>query len=376
MLLLPYHFTLKVHAILLTLYEAISVIDSYEGPLCKSDTHVTSTSYWYQWSFCLTYYIHQVLERTNSLKRSNSIKQVTLKWRQGEPAPQGFTLGRGRAIVQNNTAYFSYDHEVYSFTVPGSKWGKLPSCKYQKFSMAVINGRLTTIGGQEGYAISNALLSLSPKHSAWEDIFPPMPTRRAWPAAVVVSNHLVTAGGVDSIVVEVMDLKTQQWLTADSLPKFNTYNPFLTLCGGQIYLRQCNSIHSCSVKDLLESCRQVPVKSEESEAQSLWTKQEDIPAQYDTSLVVLGEQVLAIGGDNGKQTTANIYNYSATSSMWSIIEQFPTPRSSVLAVALPGNAVMVVGGWLDKDYKSNDVYFGQYANKSVEVSIDKNAEFV
>ena len=240
--------------------------------------------------------------------------------------------------------------------------------------MAVIDGKLTTIGGREGYTISNALSTLSPRNSTWQDIFPPMPTRRAWPAVVIASNHLVTAGGVDCNVVEVMDIKTQQWLTADSLPQLNTYSPFLTLCGEQIYLRQCNSIHSCSVKDLLESCRQVPVKSEASESQSLWTKQEDNPVQYDTTLVVLGEQVLAIGGDDGKQTTADIYIYNSVIDLWSIIGEFPTPRSSVLAVALPGNEVMVVGGWLDKDYKSNDVFFGQCAN--LEVSIGTNAKFV
>ncbi len=171
---------------------------------------------------------------------------MTSTWRKGETTtPARFTSGYGAAAVHGNTVYFSCKHDIYSYTVPDSKWTKLPSCKYENFSMVAIDGKLTTIGGQEGSISSetNVLLTLTPGRlfgNSWKEVVPPMPTKRIKPAAVTNHTHLVVAGGIEGLVsardaVEALDTSTLQWFTAKSLPQPVGF-PQMTLCGGHISL--------------------------------------------------------------------------------------------------------------------------------------------
>lgn len=99
-----------------------------------------------------------------SLKVLPAMKR--LKWRMGETAPKPFALGHGKAVVHGNTAYFSYDYSIYSFTVSNSRWTELPEHKYSSFAMAIVNGQLTTIGGH-GCLLSNYWF-YSESYSTWE----------------------------------------------------------------------------------------------------------------------------------------------------------------------------------------------------------------
>ena len=71
---------------------------------------------------------------------------VRLKWRKGEPALQHFT---GTAFVCGNTAYFSDEYDIHSFTVPDNKWSRMQPSKYRDFSMAVVSGMLTILEGEK-----------------------------------------------------------------------------------------------------------------------------------------------------------------------------------------------------------------------------------
>ena len=163
---------------------------------------------------------------------------IKLTWRQGQPPPVG-TMSSvwGSAVVHGSTAYFSDGIDVYSYT---DKWTKLPECKYQYFAMAVINDALTTIGGRDHqWAVTNNLLSFS--GSSWEEVFPPMPTKRMDPAAANTPTHLVVAGGTLSLksggvaTVEVLNTEILQWSTASSLPEAVGSHQ-LTTCGEYLYL--------------------------------------------------------------------------------------------------------------------------------------------
>ena len=144
---------------------------------------------------------------------------IKLTWRQGQQAPEGMGTHMGSAVVHGSTAYFSIFKSVYSYTVPENKWTKLPQCKYDYFAMAGINDALTTIGGWDYQgATTNTLLSLS--GSSWEEVLPPMPTKRWRPAAANTPTHLVVVGGTlsltagDTATVEVLNIETLQWSTA------------------------------------------------------------------------------------------------------------------------------------------------------------------
>ena len=185
-------------------------------------------------------------------------------------------------MVHGSTAYFSCCYNVYSYTVPENKWTKLPECKYQYFAMAVINDALTTIGGRDRQrGATNTLLSLS--GSSWEEVLPPMPTKREDPAAANTPTHLVVAGGTlplargGTATVEVLNTETLQWSTASSLPE-TVRLPQMTTCGGCLYLADRDSnVFSCSVEDLLKS-------TNSSDGDSVWTRLASIPVEEDSTL--------------------------------------------------------------------------------------------
>ena len=266
---------------------------------------------------------------------------MKLTWRQGQPAPEGMESLGGAAVVHGSTAYFSRRYFVYSYTVPDNKWTKLPQCKCRDFGMAVLNDALTTIGGRPllgglGSEV-NTLLSLS--GSSWEEVLPPMPTKRACPAAVRTPTHLVVAGGRGIATVQVLNTETLQWSTASSLPEAVNF-PQMTTCGGCLYLADgINNAYSCSVEDLLKS-------TNSSDGGSVWTRLASIPVEEDSTLATLRGHVLAIGGiDDDYDQTGAIHCYDVATNSWSVIGEIPTPRCRVLTAVLPSNELVVVGGF-------------------------------
>ena len=205
--------------------------------------------------------------------------------------------------------------------------------------MAVINNALTTIGGKDcQYSVTNTLLSLF--GSSWEEVLPPMPTKRKLPAAST-PTHLVVAGGWRSrtlSIVEVLNTETLQWSTANNLPEAVLY-PQMTTCGGCLYLaNDISSVFSCSMKDLLKS-------TNSSDGDSVWTKLASIPISNGSTLATLGGRVLAIGGEVGViNPTGAIHCYDVATNSWSFVGEMPTPRSPALTAVLPSNELVVVGG--------------------------------
>ena len=277
-----------------------------------------------------------------------STDPVILAWRQGTPAPEPMTSSQGAAVVHDNTAYFSSGHDVYSYAISEDKWSKLKPCSYGYFSMAVVNHKLTTIGGwdESQSSATNTLLCLSSWIlTKWKNILPPMPTKRVRPTAVTTPTHLVVAGGRtqqygDGLsVVEVLNLHTLQWASASSLPEA-LWCPSMTLCGEHVYLSDNYTAFSCSVEELVKSCK--PASTNSSAGDSAWTRLPDTPTYY-TTLATLRGCVLAIG-DLRNTLTGTVHCYDRSTNSWSAIGEIPTPRYATLIAVLPSNELVVVGG--------------------------------
>lgn len=291
-----------------------------------------------------------------------SADPVKLTWKQVESAPLRFVSDHGTAVVDDNTAYFSYAHHIYSFSLPDNKWTELPQCSYQDFGMTVINSKLTTVGGY-GVTKTNILLSLI--SGCWKEVLPPMPTGRAQPATAMILTFLVVAGGVKDSpsgtdLVEVLNTDTLHWSTARSLPRALS-SPQMIHCGRHLYLTHNATAFSCSVEELLKSCK--PTSTNNREGCSIWTRLADIPVKDDSSLATLKGHVLTIGGNKavlGCHPTSAIHSYNGTTNSWSVTECIPTSRYSVLTAVLSSNGVInmvVVGGW-NNGLPTNDTFIG------------------
>ena len=260
----------------------------------------------------------------------------------------------GAAVVHGNTAYFSQNHNVYSYMSTEDRWNELENCEYSQSSLAKVNDKVTTIGGLQGSIATNFLLSLAggPKDkSKWERLLPPMPTASVRPATVTTPTHLIVTGGTVGRIggalssVEVLDTSTLQWSSASSSP-IAMKVPHMTICDGLLYLSQHSTVFSASLEDLLKFCKPEPPSTGSSG--SVWTQLADIPVRYWASLTTLRGRVLAIGGIDqllGNTPIGVIHCYNKSTNSWSVIGEMPTPRYDTLLAVLPSNELIMIGGW-------------------------------
>lgn len=270
------------------------------------------------------------------------------KWSVRSPAPETMGSLYGAAVVRGKTVYFSRHYNIYSYKLSQDKWSKLMPSDYQNFSLVVLNDRLTTIGGiTRDLQRTKALFSVS--KGKWKELYSPAPTHRVCAAALTTSTHLMVAGGRNKSElqsIEVMDIATGQWFSAPSGLPESMGHPQMVLCNGHLYICSHQSIYSMPMDSLLKSCL------EESESGNFWKKKMDLPlCMGGASLVTLEEEVVAIGGhDANDNATRDICLYDKESDSWKVVEEMPTPRGDVLTASLPGNLVVIVGGWSELQF--------------------------
>ena len=300
-----------------------------------------------------------------------------MTWREGKKGAVG--MERGAAVVDGNKAYYSpyNSFTVYSYqNIQGNEeWSRLPDNPNGGFSLAVVDGLLTSVGGfSSSYVDTNTLLSLTGKRERkWSEVFPPMPTPRSLTACISTEKALVVAGGyargsLDTVVavvvavgtaydylatVEVMDINTKQWTTVCPLPqKLKTLSGIVS--GNSLYLAGgytrgftggygSKSVFTCSLPDLWQPGSRIRQTLTTSNA---WKEISSLPVAGST-LASFGGHLLAIGGYgflNGR--TTNVYRYESDTNSWHVISQMKNKRAWCSAVTLPEDRLIVVGGHL------------------------------
>ena len=283
-----------------------------------------------------------------------------MTWREGKKAPE--RMRRGAAVVYGNTAYFrpARSVRVYSYqNILGNKqWSKLPDNLNGGFSLAFIDGVLTSVGGYDSHSVAtNTLLSLTGESGMkkWSEVFPPMPTPRFSTACITTEKALVVAGGIaggdDLATVEVMDINTKQWTTVRPLPQ-KLWSLSVIVCGDSLYLAGgttggswSKSFFTCSLPDLWQPETLGSRKRQTLTRSNVWKEISSLPVTRST-LASFGGHLLAIGGkdDSGNPTT-DVYRYDSHTDSWHVISQMKNKRSHILAVTLSEDRLIVAGGW-------------------------------
>ena len=279
-------------------------------------------------------------------------------WRTCEGAP--CKMKRGSATVCGSMAYFgpAGSHQVFSYNSDTEEWSTLPECPRTDFTLTVVNDLVTAMGGSK-FFVSNTLFSLMEDggRRKWVEHFPRMPTKRTLAAVVCSGKALVVAGGqgewrTNLTTVEVMNTDTLKWSSASSLPH-GLFDASATVCGDRVYLvggcgqdgHSAKTVLTCSLDTLLQMVR--------TKNQLVWFTLANTPMIRSTC-VTLNGKLLAVGGavcqyphfSGPRLTYSNsIYLYNPVTNFWEIASHFTTARHSCLVAVLPGNKLMVVGGW-------------------------------
>ena len=283
---------------------------------------------------------------------------LKLKWRDGPRAP-GPISGHSVAVSGDLVYLCDGGYEVLMFNSRREQWTVLPKCNRVFFSIAVVNGLLTAIGGQVS---GNTLLSLSLdtpdiSREKWIEKLPPMTYCHNSPAVITIDTSLIVAGGwgpdEEKAPVEVMDTQTLQLSTVASLPH-PLEQATATICGDRLYLGggfgtggwPTKSVLMCEVKDLLQSKPQSQAtRAGHSESCQVWKEVAPLPVTH-SSLVTFQGHLLAVGGSGDADSTSEVRQYDAATNSWSVISQMRLKRCYSLAVVLPNNtsSLIVCGG--------------------------------
>ena len=203
--------------------------------------------------WCLPHFIILLL---NVQESSRQIRNLV--WRKGAQLPFALEFFNCTTVGHGDTAYFSQSNQVYSYSLTEDKWTELTSCQREQFGLAIVNNRLTAIGGCPvcGGPATNTLLSLTPDSSKmkWEELLPSMPKHQRRPLAVTTPSHDLVVAGRYSTVIDILDLSTLQWSSARGVPApWSSYSSMAS-CGKYLYLSVRGSIFYCSMDQLMKSC--------------------------------------------------------------------------------------------------------------------------
>ena len=309
--------------------------------------------------------VQEVKQQQKRSEASNTaVDTIKLNWRQCTKAPRG--MARGSATVDGSMAYFisGLSRTVQAYDTDEEVWSRMPECPCESFTLVVVNGLLTAVGGEQSDKPTNTLLSLTGEGGKrkWSEHFPPMPTKRCLTAVVCSGRSLVVAGGTGDdytilSTVEVMDTESLQWFAASSLPHPLTVAS-ATICGENLYMlggrdqsgHQTKSVFTCSLSALLQSCQPQTLGARlmrsllQAQEPRAWQKTVDTPGCLSTCTTLCGH-LLAVGGcDSDLKPTSAIHKYDPVKNSWTVISHVAIPRSLILVAVLPGDKLMVVGG--------------------------------
>ena len=308
---------------------------------------------------------HQPAQRPPSTSRGEGV--IRLNWTQGREAPCKMSRSTD-AVVDGSVAYLrpSGTNQVHAYNSTTDTWSRLPDCRTERTTLAIVNGLLTAVSGYS----SNKLFSLTGegRDRKWTKVFPPMTKKRVLANAVTIGRALIVAGGFGGglATVEIMNTDTRQWSTAADLPQPMS-SASATVCGDRIYMCEGKSVITCSLPALLQSCSPKIFEAQPSTPLPqgpVWSTVTDLPVKQST-LVSINNRLFAIGGLGSvdKPTTA-VHLYDPVNNSWQTISHLSTPRQICFAVVLPNNRIMVVGGLTKLSISSttNTVEFASVVN--------------
>ena len=255
-------------------------------------------------------------------------------------------MWRGSATTDEQFEYFTpHGYElVYSYQLSTEKWKELPPSPYRNSGLVIIDGELTTVGGESGSRYTNKLFTL--RQGQWVEHYPPMNTERSSPAVVSTSdgNYIVVIGGYGvgdcwTATVELFHVRSRRWYELTNLPQDLTY-PSATICDNQIYvIGHDGTGYSCSLQALLSSDQ--PITSQSISNILTWTPLPQLPVVRSTAATLCG-QLVTVGGMRGVSLVNSIHQL--LDGQWVEIGSMSSDRCYCLVVNPSPDKMMIVGG--------------------------------
>ncbi|HEY9720540.1 MAG TPA: kelch repeat-containing protein [Oscillatoriaceae cyanobacterium] len=212
---------------------------------------------------------------------------------------------------------------------------------------AVDGSSLLAIGGHTSLTTNSYVYEYDA--TGFKGVFVQLPVALDEPAAGVVGQSLLVAGGADgsTIVntVEKVDLTTQQITSGATMP-LGVAGAASTVLNGELYVFGGFSITNGAI------AKQSMVQIYDP-ATNTWRSTTDgkagappalVPARHSAAACALNGKIYVFGGLTDKGLVAPVAIYDPAANTWSSGAPMPTPRAMLAAVAVNGYA-LVLGGF-------------------------------
>ncbi len=221
-----------------------------------------------------------------------------------------------------------------------------------------------------GGNITNKLHRYKEESQTWEEYLRPMPSPRSYLSVITTQSAIIACGGEDSrgqvcATVEVYTDETDQWHTADPLPKCRylmtsvTINDTCYLLGGLKTNKSgypTKTVICASVTSLVERAKSPPNRFAAA-FRSVWKTLKDTPLCLSTAASLSG-CLLAVGGWDEQQSPA-VYMFQPQTNSWVRMTSGDLPGAvhEVTAIQLPDNELFICGGYSGRD-RIKDAFIG------------------
>ena len=276
------------------------------------------------------------------------------------------------ATIIGNTLYVSggYCPDVESdlfvqvYDINTGTWSTLPPSPVYKSESAVINGRLTLIGGVDASTrkITNEVWSWHEEEKEWRKTIPPMPTEHFRPGVVQSGNVVAVVGGVASDVktvldtVDILNTATLQWTTSHSLKlPIPMWGMKTATCDGHVYIACGWDRHDRSIKRVfkfpLNVLDQAVAKQQvqDNPPQYQWTEVEETPF-YHSGLLPTSHHLLVVGGGDSSLNSSSIISlFNSSVNKWSNVGHCSVACCTPCLLSVSCSAFIVIGGFSDPE---------------------------
>ena len=266
--------------------------------------------------------------------------QLSVRCLKKKKAP--YEMKRGSATTDGQFAYFTPgdSNSVYRYELNTEKWDQLPPSPYWNSGLAIINGELTAVGGEDKYRYTNKLFAL--RQNQWVQDYPPMNIGRSEAAVVSTSDrHYIFVIGGNNVsfdgngTVEVLDVKSKRWHNLTKLP-LDISKPSATICGNQLcVIGEHGEGYTCSLEALLSSIELMYSTSH------TWTPLPQLPIRLSTAATLCGKLLMVSGVRH--QGPSNLI-YQLVDGRWVKIGSTSGGTTECLVVSPLPDKMIIVGG--------------------------------
>ena len=224
--------------------------------------------------------------------------------------------------------------------------------------------------------LTDKVYRYKPESQEWEEFLQPMPTARDFLTVISTQSALIACGGCTEnrtdkppcSTVEVYTVETSQWHTSDPLPvpvymiSSTTINNTAYLLGGLTMdpnIQPSQAVMYASIDSLIQiAISQSQQSAGPDSTSSAWKTLRDTP-RNESAAASLGGTLLAVGGRNDdNEALPAVHLHCSTTNTWIRVESgdLPQPQYGCAAVELPGNRLLVIGGYHDTDSAAMKLY--------------------